>query len=97
MDISPSASEGGKTTQQMNRDEAIWNALNEYYKNTDQERLSFTDLEAGILANWTNGEIPDRGAISSAVTNFASKKKHHAGKNGNGVFMKKNSHYGFNL
>jgi DNA replicative helicase MCM subunit Mcm2 (Cdc46/Mcm family) len=97
MDISPSASEGGKTTQQMNRDEAIWNALNEYYKNTDQERLSFTDLEAGILANWTNEEIPDRGAISSAVTNFASKKKHHAGKNGNGVFMKKGTHYGFNL
>jgi DNA replicative helicase MCM subunit Mcm2 (Cdc46/Mcm family) len=97
MDISPSASEGGKTTQQMNRDEAIWNALNEYYKNTDQERLSFTDLEAGILANWTNEETPDRGAISSAITNFASKKKHHAGKEGNGVFMKKGSHYGFNL
>jgi hypothetical protein len=95
MDISPSASEGGKTVQQMNRYEETWNALIVYYDLTDKEELTLTDLEDGILRHWySETKKPERKDIISSLIDFAGKKRHHKT---HGTFGKRGKRYGFNI
>lgn len=95
MDISPSASEGGKTTQQMNRDDSIWNALNSYYGSTDKTQFTMEDLVEGVRAHWNmvnEGTAPKRDAIVQAITGFLSTGKRHST---NGGLCKSGKTWGF--
>ncbi len=95
MDISPSASEGGKTSQQMNRDEGIWNALNSFYASTDKTQFTMEDFVEGIREHWNNvneGTAPKRDAIVQAITGFLSQGKRH---NTNGGLRKSGKTWGF--
>jgi replicative DNA helicase Mcm len=80
IDVSPSAAEGGKTMQQVNRDDSIWNALNTFYAITDKSQFTMEDLVEGIRNHWSDvneGEAPKRDAIVQAVTGFLSTGKRH--------------------
>jgi len=95
MDISPSASEGGKTSQQMNRDEGIWNALNSYYASTEKTQFTMEEFVEGIREHWGNvneGTAPKRDAIVQAITGFLSQGKRH---NTNGGLRKSGKTWGF--
>ena len=95
MDISPSASEGGKTVQQSNRDEGIWNALNSYYSASDKTQFNMDDFVEGIREHWgmvNEGEAPKRDAIVTAVTGFKSTGKRHPQ---NGGLRKSGKTWGF--
>lgn len=95
MDISPSASEGGKTSQQMNRDDSIWNALNSYYGSTDKTQFTMEDLVEGVRAHWNmvnEGTAPKRDAIVQAITGFLSTGKRHST---NGGLRKSGKTWGF--
>jgi DNA replicative helicase MCM subunit Mcm2 (Cdc46/Mcm family) len=95
MDISPSASEGGKTSQQMNRDEGIWNALNSYYATTEKIQFTMEEFVEGIREHWGNvneGTAPKRDAIVQAITGFLSTGKRHTT---NGGLRKSGKSYGF--
>ena len=84
MDISPSASEGGKTSQQINRDDGIWNALNSFYSSSDKTQFTMEDFVEGVREHWSmvsEGECPKRDAIVQAITGFKSTGKRH-GQNG---------------
>ena len=95
MDISPSASEGGKTVNQANRVEDIWNALNVFYSITEKTKLSLEEIEEGISTHWdreNNGKPPNRNAILKALTHFVSLNKRHSQHGG---FIKIGRSYGF--
>ena len=95
MDISPSASEGGKTVQQSNRDEGIWNALNSYYSASDKTQFNMDDFVEGIRAHWgmvNEGDAPKRDAIVQAITGFKSTGKRHPQ---NGGLRKSGKTWGF--
>jgi DNA replicative helicase MCM subunit Mcm2 (Cdc46/Mcm family) len=84
IDISPSASEGGLTSQQSNRDKAVWHALNTYYSITDKTQLTLEDLINGVIDCWetvNEGSAPKFDTIKKAITSFLSTGKRHA-KNG---------------
>ena len=79
MDVSPSAAEGGKTIQQTNRDDAIWNALNTFYAITDKTQFNMEDLVEGFasLNDVNEGDVPKRDSIVQAITGFLSTGKRH--------------------
>jgi DNA replicative helicase MCM subunit Mcm2 (Cdc46/Mcm family) len=95
MDISPSASEGGLTSQQVNRDSAIWHALNTYYSITDKTQFSLEDLINGVIDCWVTvneGTAPKRDTILQAITGFLSTGKRHTT---NGGLKKVGNTWGF--
>ena len=95
MDISPSASEGGKTANQANRDQDIWNALNSFYSATEKTKLTMEEMVEGIRAHWNivnEGTAPKRDAIVQAMTGFLSTGKRHAQ---NGGLRKSGRTWGF--
>lgn len=95
MDISPSASEGGKTVSQANRDQDIWNALNSFYSATEKTKLTMEEMVEGIKAHWNivnEGTAPKRDAIVQAMTGFLSTGKRHAQ---NGGLRKSGRTWGF--
>jgi DNA replicative helicase MCM subunit Mcm2 (Cdc46/Mcm family) len=85
MDISPSAAEGGKTSQQAERDETIWNALNVFYAGTDKLQFTMEDLCNGITDCWATvneGTAPKRDTLTIAITGFLSRSKRHTSHGG---------------
>jgi len=95
MDVSPSAAEGGKTVQQTNRDDAIWNALNTFYAITDKTQFNMEDLVEGIRKHWNDvneGDVPKRDSIVQAITGFLSTGKRHPQ---NGGLRKSGKTWGF--
>ena len=95
MDISPSASEGGKTSQQMSRDDSIWNALNSFYSSTDKTQFTMEDLVEGVRSHWNmenEGTAPKRDAIVQGITGFLSTGKRHST---NGGLRKSGKTWGF--
>ena len=95
MDVAPSAAEGGKTMQQANRDDTIWNALNSFYGTTDKTQFTMEDLVEGVRGHWAmvgDGEAPKRDAIVQAITGFLSTGKRHST---NGGLRKSGKTWGF--
>ena len=95
MDVAPSAAEGGKTMQQVNRDDTIWNALNSFYGASDKTQFTMEDLVEGIREHWSmvgDGEVPKRDAIVQAITGFLSTGKRHSL---NGGLRKSGKTWGF--
>lgn len=95
MDISPSASEGGKTAQQANRDEGIWNALHSYYASTEKTKVTMGDFIEGIREHWSivnEGPVPKEAAIRKAITAFQAHGKRHSI---HGALRKSGQSFGF--
>ena len=95
MDISPSASEGGLTSQQSNRDSAVWHALNTYYSITDKTQFTMEDFVKGVEDCWqtvNDGTAPKRDTTVQAITGFLSTGRRHTT---NGGLKKVGTTWGF--
>ena len=95
MDISPSASEGGKTANQNNRTQYVFDALNSFYNTSEKVKFTLEELVEGVKAHWSivnEGTAPKRDVLVQEITALAASSKRHPQ---NGGLKKSGKFYGF--